>query len=172
MLPAPFGGPLRTAKVVLLYLSPGLTAQDRAEADIAEVQQYFMGQRTGHAPFRTEGGGFKWLTDRTKCFGDWALISPHLAKLNIGGYHSKTFEDAPLLAALPSSRISIGWAQDVLFPQAERGQRVVICLRSARFWGLEQGERYGHSSSLLPGGHADMASDSTVLEVTRDEERV
>ncbi len=63
--------------------------------------------------------------------------------LNIGAYHSKIFADAPLLAALPSSRASIDWAQSVLFPEAIAGRRVVICLRSAHFWGLQNGKRYG-----------------------------
>jgi hypothetical protein len=65
--------------------------------------------------------------------------------LNIGAYHSKTFTDYPLLAALPSSRVSIDWAQSVLFPQAMRGERVVVCLRSAHFWGLAAGNQYGQS---------------------------
>jgi hypothetical protein len=76
--------------------------------------------------------------------------------LNIGAYHSKTFADAPLLAALPSSRASISWAQDVLFPEAEAGKRVVICLRSARFWGLKAGRQYGISlfaPHVTRGGH-------------------
>jgi hypothetical protein len=37
-----------------------------------------------------------------------------------------------------------------LFPQAERGEKVVICLRLARFWGHKQGERYGHSLFAPP----------------------
>jgi hypothetical protein len=31
------------------------------------------------------------------------------------------------LLALPSSRVSMEWAQSVLFPQAEAGRRIVIC---------------------------------------------
>jgi hypothetical protein len=62
--------------------------------------------------------------------------------LNIGAYHSKTFKDYSVLAALPSSRVSIEWAQTELFPEAEAGRRVVICLRSAAFWGLERGRAY------------------------------
>jgi hypothetical protein len=66
-----------------------------------------------------------------------------VAVLNIGAYHSKTFTDHGLLAALPSSRMTLDWAQSVLFPQAEEGKRAVICLRAAEFWGLERGRRYG-----------------------------
>src|SRR5712691_10488432 len=46
------------------------------------------------------------------------------------------------LLCLPSSRVSLGWAQDVLFPDAEAGKRIVICMRSAAYWGLEQGQKY------------------------------
>jgi hypothetical protein len=104
-------------------------------------------RRGGDQPFRgPESDGFKWLFSKTKCFGiDWKELWPHLAVLNICAYHSKRVKDTPLLAALPSCRVSIGWAQDVLFPQAEAGERVVICLRSAQFWGLKQGTQYGHS---------------------------
>jgi hypothetical protein len=156
-LPACFGGPLRTAKVVLLYLSPGWSQQDHDEADTKEAQDYYMRRRAGYEPFRgPESSGFSWLTSHTKCFGNWEHLRSNLAVLNIGAYHSRTFDDAPLLAALPSSRVSIGWAQDVLFPQAEAGERVVICLRSARFWGLKEGEQYGRSLFAPPvtrGGH-------------------
>jgi hypothetical protein len=37
----------------------------------------------------------------------------------------------------------LDWAQSVLFTQAERGERVVICMREVNFWGLEAGQRYG-----------------------------
>jgi len=50
--------------------------------------------------------------------------------------------DPELLAALPSSRVCLNWAQEVLFPTAERGERVVVCLRSAKFWGLRPGAEY------------------------------
>ena len=156
-LPACFGGPLRTAPIVLLYLSPGFSKHDRIDAKSKKGQDYYMRRRAGREPFRAEGQGFKWLTSRTKCFGlDWKLIRSKLAVLNIGAYHSKNFHDTPLLAALPSSRVSIAWAQDVLFPQARDGKIVVICLRAARFWGLETGKKYGKSlfaPHVTIGGH-------------------
>lgn len=73
-----------------------------------------------------------------------------VAILNIGAYHSKTFADVPLLAALPSSRVSLDWAQRVLFPQAIAGNRIVICLRAARFWGLKEGKSYGEALFAPP----------------------
>jgi hypothetical protein len=60
------------------------------------------------------------------------------------------------LLALPSSRVSLAWAQEVLFPAAEAGDRIVICMRSAAYWGLEAGRNY--SGTLFAplvnrGGH-------------------
>lgn len=143
--------------MVLLYLSPGWSEHDPKEAESKLCQEREMRVRRGREPMRTEGPGVKWLSERTRCFKlDWKQISSKMAVLNIGAYHSKTFADAPLLAALPSSRVSIGWAQDVLFPQAIAGQRVVVCLRAARFWGLKTGERVGKSlfaPHVTRGGH-------------------
>ena len=79
-----------------------------------------------------------------------------MATLNIGAYHSKDVKDYASLLALPSSRISLSWAQDVLFPQAERGERIVVCMRSAARWGLETDRRYGESPFaplVNRGGH-------------------
>jgi hypothetical protein len=159
-LPACYGGPLRTAKVVLLFQSPGLSEQDRIEAARPDIQDYYVRRRAGDEPFRgPESPGYKWLMNKTKCFGHWEEpLSSKLAILNIGAYHSKAFGDIPLLAALPSSRVSIDWAQQVLFPQAMRGEKVVICLRSARFWGLEEGNQYGQSlfsPDITRGGHME-----------------
>lgn len=144
-LPACFNGPLRTAKVVLLLLSPTLYPHSRAEAETQEGQEAYMRRRAGHEPLPMEGPSFKWLKERTECFGCRDQLWPHLAVLNIGAYRSKKYRHKSLLAALPSCRVSIGWAQDVLFPQAEAGERVVVCLRSASFWGLEEGKKYGRS---------------------------
>jgi hypothetical protein len=60
--------------------------------------------------------------------------------LNISPYHSKTFQDHGLLVSLPSGRASVEWAQRVLFPEAMERKRIVIRLRSASYWGLEQGK--------------------------------
>jgi hypothetical protein len=104
--------------------------------------------------------GWRWWKSRTSCFDEnWESLRNKVAILNIGAYHSRSFGDRPLLAALPSSRASIEWAQTVLFPRALRGERVVVCLRSPQFWGLDpgkDGKRYGKSlyaPLVTRGGH-------------------
>jgi hypothetical protein len=80
-LPACFGGPLRTAKVVLLYLSPRWSEQDRPDARSKEGRAYYARRRAGHEPFRgPEAEGFKWLVSRTavRCEAPRGSVSPRL----------------------------------------------------------------------------------------------
>ncbi|MDN4982219.1 hypothetical protein QY049_03135 [Bradyrhizobium sp. WYCCWR 13022] len=142
-LPAAFGGPLKTAKVVLLFASPGLSSQlDLSDANTKEGKDYYMRRWKGREPFRDEGDGSKWLRSIVKRFGDYDEIRHKLAVLNIGAYHSLRVKDWRAVTSLPSSRASLDWAQNVLFPKAENGEVVVICMRAATSWGLERGKRY------------------------------
>lgn len=158
-LPAPYNGPLRTARVVLLYLSPGWCEFDVEEASTAAGHERYFRRRQGYAPMETEAEhalGYRWWTTRTKRFGDPGELREKIAVLNIGPYHSKDFTDHHMLAALPSCRAALSWAQETLFPQAERGERVVVCLRAAKFWGLGRQRRYGRAlfaPAVSRGGH-------------------
>lgn len=147
-LPSPYAGPLRTAPIVFLYLSAGWTARDSGEADAEAAQARQWAQWQGDAPIPTQAdhpSGWQWWESRTRFFGDLSEHRTTIAFLNISAYHSEAFTDHALLAALPSCRLAINWAQSVLFAQAEAGERVVICLRSAAFWGLTTGRKYGSS---------------------------
>lgn len=152
-LPGCFAGPLRTAPVVLLYLSFGLSEGDIAHAQTSAGRELWARGRTGDQPL---GGpdehrsGWRWWSSRTKNFGDWRELRSRVAILNIGAYHSRKFSDHALLAALPSSRVSLDWAQGVLFPEAIAGKRVAVCLRAAHFWGLREGEKYGRALFAPP----------------------
>ena len=157
-LPGSFSGPLKTAKIVLLYMSPGLSPYDEEIANTKEGQKLAARHRTGQEPLRkSDTPGSQWWQLRTKCFGiDQSIIAHNTAVLNIGAYHSKSMEDPELLAALPSCRIALNWAQTVLFPEAISGDRIVICLRAAKFWGLRQGNKYGralYAPNVTRGGH-------------------
>jgi hypothetical protein len=172
-LPGCFDGPLRTARVVLLYLSPGFGPEDLREAQTEVGQTRNVERRSGNRPLlgRDEHlGAWTWRHSRTKVFDTPdEIIRQKLAILNIGAYHSTTFEDAPLLAALPSSRVSLDWAQTVLFPQAMAGNRVVVCMRSARFWGLDKATKYGAALFAPPvtrGGHLKYGPERDEIIVT------
>jgi hypothetical protein len=157
-LPTPYMGPLKTAPVVILYLSPGFIERDVEEARTARAQSHHFARKRGDQPLPgPEFTGFDWWRTRTSCFGNWQDLRSAVAILDIGAYHAKTFADPHVLAALPSSRVSIIWAQDVLFPQAVAGQRVVVCLRAPHFWGLTTSEKpFGRGLFAPPvtrGGH-------------------
>lgn len=150
-LPGPYCGPLKTANVVLLFLSPGLDGGDSACAKEPEGRRYYAEQRRGYASLPDAAqhrAGRDWLSRVIKQFGvdyESARTSRALATLNIGAYKSRAFPDWPMLAALPSSRVCLDWAQSVLFREAERGDRIVVCLRSHNYWGLGTGEPIGEA---------------------------
>ena len=146
-LPGNFSGRLRTAPVVLLYLSPGFNPIELTDAEDPEVQRYYRKKLNGKTPIWDREGnpGVVWLKSRTREFGDWNAVREHVAMMNIGAYHSTKFNDYSLLSALPSSRVALDWAQQHLFPDAEAGKRMVICMRSASYWGLEVGRSYGRA---------------------------
>jgi len=125
-LPGCFMGPLRTAPVVLLYLSPG--ADDGTDADSQTNQQRQMRMRAGNEPLpgpTDAEATWKWWKSRTDCFGeDWHLLRSKVAFLNIGAYHSKEVKDTKLLLSLPSSRVTLDWAVHTLLPQAKVGERL------------------------------------------------
>jgi hypothetical protein len=141
-LPGCFGGRLKSAPIVLLYLSPGFGDTDVADAESEEGKEYRLRSWQGDEPFRDHGPGKSWLASRTKMFCDYETVKHNFAVLNIGAYHSKDVKSYSSLLALPSSRVSLAWAQDVLFAEAETGKRVVICMRSAAYWGLDTGRKY------------------------------
>lgn len=145
-LPSCFGGRLRTAPVIFLFLSPGFSGEfESRDALTVEGRDYHSKKLGGDEPFRDYGPGKDWLISRTKRFADYDIVRQNVATLNIGAYHSKDVRDYASLMALPSSRVSLSWAQRVLFPAAERGERIVACMRSPAYWGLEAGQRYGKS---------------------------
>jgi hypothetical protein len=139
-LPSCFGGRLRDAPVVLLYLSPGFSKQDIVDAKTDEGRDHYVRRWKGYEPIRDLKPN--WMVNRIKRFGTYHEVKDKIALLNIGAYHSVNLKSFSSLLALPSSRVSLGWAQDVLFPKAEAGERIVICMRSASYWGLEQGQKY------------------------------
>lgn len=64
-----------------------------------------------------------------------------VAFLNLVPYHSDgDFHDYELLGELPSSAKVLDWTRKVLFPSAIARKRIVVCLRSCRRWGLEEGQ--------------------------------
>jgi hypothetical protein len=171
-LPGCYAGRLRDAPIVLLYLSPGFSRRDVAEAKTEEGKDRQALRWKGDTPLRSAAKRSSWMYSRVKHFGDFETIKDKLAVLNIGAYHSVNVSSFASLLALPSSRVSLGWAQDMLFPDAEAGKRVVVCMRSAAYWGLEQGRKYSgtlFAPLVTRGGHLiKNAANRRLIEVVRE----
>lgn len=147
--PSPMKGPLRTANLVLMALAPGFADQHAEQALSPGAKAHTVRSRSGVEPLPTpkeHAGTARRVARITKPFDiDYAAARGRVAVLNIGAYHTGDFRRWAMLPTLASSRASLSWAHDVLFPEAERGDRVVMCLRSAEHWGLKPGKRYdGH----------------------------
>jgi hypothetical protein len=165
-LPSNIAGPLRTARVVLLYLSPGFSEFDVEHAKTKAGQEHFVRQRTGTAPLSdVNPAAARWRMSRLKFLGATdETIHSRVSVINIGAYHSKDFTDHHILAALPSSRAMLNWAQTVLFPQAEKGERMVVCMRASNFWGLEPGSKYGKALFAPRTNRAGYMCEGSVKE--------
>jgi hypothetical protein len=141
----PFRGPLKTAPVVLLFLAPGLHERDLPHSP--EAPAFYDRQRAGRCDLPNEEEhktARDWAIQVIKQFGvDYESARSKFAFLNIAPYRSKYFHDWNMLAALPSARVALEWAQIVLFQEAEAGTRTVVCLRSRRYWGLTKETRFG-----------------------------
>ena len=145
----PYRGSLRDAPIVFLFLSPGLHESDLRQAPDTAAQDYYVRMRAGtfQLPSNEEHpSAWKWDERIFKQFDcNHEAVRSKIAFLNICAYKSVKFDAWHMLAALPSSRVCLDWAQGVLFPQAIAGERVVVCLRSANYWGLPTGQRLGQS---------------------------
>jgi hypothetical protein len=150
-LVGPFMGPVCTAPVVLLALNPGLVGgEEQAEANILEVREQMAHNLGGEAPlptFKTNPAGRKWTEGRLAQFAvRYEPAASKVAFVNLMPYRSRNgSDDISLSEHLKSCRQVKAWARDTLFPEAEAGRRVVVCLRSARLWGLEPGNQRGIS---------------------------
>jgi hypothetical protein len=146
-LPGPFNGELKSAPVILLFLSPGFSDYDLKHAKSQIGQDYYKNSRSGfHSLPSTEEHttSSSWTKSIIKQLDiDYESAREKVAFLNICPYKSTRFQDRHLLSALPSCRVAVSWAQSVLFPQAISGRRVVLCLRSAGYWGLKTGYSSG-----------------------------
>lgn len=153
-LPNPFFGPLATAPVALLYLNPAFNDEHERDAGCPEKHAYYLRQRSGNGLLPTSSdlkSTHDWLAGKIAQFGRASderfapdQLRDRLAVVNLCAYRSVSFSDRHMLAALPSSRVILDWAQATLFPQAEREERVVVCLRAAKYWGLGGDKMRGH----------------------------
>src|SRR5690348_13012885 len=65
-LPCPILGKLKTAPVVLLFLSPGYNRKDLIDAKMTSGRKYYARRRSGTEPLRDGTPGTEWLRNIVK----------------------------------------------------------------------------------------------------------
>ena len=89
-VPGNFFGKLRSAPVILLFGSPGLSSEDRVVTSEVRARQRenFEGNLSVFSE-HDHRAGWNWWTGVVGCFGDPASLRDSVAVFNIGAYHSK-----------------------------------------------------------------------------------
>jgi hypothetical protein len=121
----------------------------RASQD-TETREETIRTLHGSAPlfsFKTDPGGREWTTARLGQFGiTYGSAASKVAFVNLMPYKSRNgSQDTHMIQRLKSSCLVRQWANDTLFPEARRGERIVVCMRSAMQWGLQTGTKEGES---------------------------
>jgi hypothetical protein len=170
-LVGPFMGPLRTASVVLLTLNGGLAGNgiERREAMMPAGREWTAENLGGETPlpsFATNPAGREWTERRLAQFGlSYASAASKVAFVNLIPYRSREgAKDMRMAERLPSSLMVKAWARDTLFPEAEAGKRVVVCLRSARAWGLDPDTQRGQALFVPKFNRAGFMLHGTMRE--------
>ena len=139
--PGCFMGPLRTAKVVLLYSAPGRwDPKDSVGQRAVAMSEWCARTRTGTEPLPDRffwPDCYQWWSSRAKRFGQPDSLRTKIAFLNLIPYHmSGDFREKEVVDRLPSSKVALKWARECLFPEARAKKRVVVCLRAHSYWGV------------------------------------
>lgn len=163
LLPIPYVGNLREAKIFLLLLNPGFIVQDYyAESNSHELVLALQNN------IRQEGisddypflfldpqylwhpGGIYWLKHLNKYVIEvmkqkqktyrqaLSYVSSKVAVLEIVPYHSKSFGYHNLAKDLESAKKMKRFVQDYLQPLAKDGKLCIICTRKVKEWGLDE----------------------------------
>lgn len=149
--PAPYWGPLKTAKLVLAYAGPGNTVREGVNGDAGQAQSLDWLKRrhislSGDAPLDKELYHDRlqsWFRTRLRSVlkdNDIDLLDRFadvIAFVNLTAYRGEETKWEEV-AFLPSTQIMRDWARSSLFPDAEAGKRVVIIMRAHKWWGIRK----------------------------------
>jgi hypothetical protein len=148
--PAPYWGPLRTAKLVLAYAGPGNTIGQGENGDVGQAQSVdWLARRhnslSGDAPLDDKlhhGVLQSWFRTRLRSVlkdrdANLDQFSNAIAFINLTAYRG-TETKWEEVAFLPSTQVMRNWARSDLFPDAEAGRRVVIIMRAHKWWGIRK----------------------------------
>lgn len=139
LLPVPYLGSFKKAKIVLLCLNPGYNKEldKKAHKDKYYYQENLKSLNfKSNTPFYcldpkfSYSGGYRWwmrlLKSLIKEFG-LKTISQKLMCLQYISYHSKTFRKPPCI--LPSQKFTF-----YLLRKAMKSKKVVVVMRSKNLW--------------------------------------
>jgi hypothetical protein len=148
----PWMGPIQTAPVVLLTLNGGLVGngEEARAARLPAARAAMVRNLGGEAPLPDWEGnpaGRAWTERRLAQFGlSYDAAASKVAFVNLIPYRSiEGAKDMHMADRLASAKLVRAWAHDTLFPEAEAGKRIVVCLRSTRAWGLEPDSQRGQA---------------------------
>jgi len=162
LLPVPFVGDLRKARVFLLTLNPGFEPLDLYGEDTnGDFKKDLVNNLTqsgldSEYPFLTLNpkyswhGGYKYWSKRLsdliaffqterKCSfrQSLAFIAQNVAVLEAAPYHSTSFDvSKKVISQLQSSKAIYTFVKEELVPQALEGKILLIVLRANWFWEL------------------------------------
>lgn len=166
LLPQPFMGPVKTAKIFILTLNPGLSPLDYfAEYTSKDYRQALLRtMETGaepHIGLRPEfswTGAFRYwfarlspVIERLSKSDDWSVaetiryMSRSVWTLELVPYHSGS-SPSPRAKSLPSTNMARTFVQESLLPRAKRDGLLIVVVRAASDWGLRSDRRAIDSS--------------------------
>ncbi len=143
LLPVPWAGPLRSAKVYLLFLNPGLSDDDRAEEAKPAFKAALQANLLGDAPYpyllseHSSHPGYRWAR---KTFGSdiTEAAADQICMLQLVPYHSKAGAVASRVAPrLPSSQAIRRFVREGLLPRVRAGRAGLIVARSSKAWEVQ-----------------------------------
>ena len=179
-LVGPLMGRARDAPIVLLYANGRRSPEDYDPEWKARLLPDYANQLSGGCPLPEFIGhpARGWIEKMIKSFGlDYSAAREKIAFLNIvpyktldiSGWGRRPFDE--LLNELPSVRAMRHWVGGTLIPEAIAGKRLVVCLRSARLWGLRSGDSPNgglFTPTIIRSGVVPLADRPAIHEFMRD----
>jgi hypothetical protein len=191
LIPIPFIGPLRSARVFILMLNPGLCPEDYfAEIEWKPYREALMANLQAASDFFCLNPAFAWHSGFRYWHGKlrqivaglasaWNVpyltalsrVAQQMAVLQLMPYHSLRFGLSDgILRSLESVRLMRSYVHEVLVPQAQRGEALIVVTRKSRHWGLPNDEHilvYDRQEAV--GAHLTVGSrgGNRILEYLR-----
>ena len=141
LYPVPWVGPLKSAKVYVLFLNPGLSPADReyelTSRDLREALKENLGGSAPCFSFLDRFSGYRGHTWSMQTYGRdvTELCASSVCQINLVAYHSAEGRAAIAVAgALPSSLAVRRFVEKSLVPNAKTGKIGLVVARAATHW--------------------------------------